>query len=77
MLIEKYAGGPTGLETLAAAIGEDKGTIEEIYEPFLIQEGFLDRTSRGRIATQRAFDHFKIALPKHRLSPEHGQPKLL
>jgi len=78
VLIEKYAGGPTGLETLAAAIGEDKGTIEEIYEPFLIQEGFLDRTARGRVATQRAFDHFAISPPKRaRSDPAHRQAKLL
>ena len=78
VLIEKYGGGPAGLETLAAAIGEDKGTIEEIYEPFLIQEGFLDRTPRGRMATQRAFDHFDIAPPKRAPSaPNRRQPKLL
>ncbi len=59
-LIEKYAGGPVGLETLAAATAEDKGTIEDIYEPFLIQEGYLDRTSRGRVATLRAYEHFGI-----------------
>jgi Holliday junction DNA helicase RuvB len=59
-LIEKYSGGPVGLETLAAATAEDKGTIEDIYEPFLIQEGYLDRTSRGRVATVRAYEHFGI-----------------
>jgi len=59
-LIEKYAGGPVGLDTLAAAIGEDRGTIEDIYEPFLIQEGYLDRTPRGRIATVRAYQHFGV-----------------
>ncbi|MBW2279223.1 MAG: Holliday junction branch migration DNA helicase RuvB [Deltaproteobacteria bacterium] len=57
-LIDKYAGGPVGIDTLAAAIGEDKGTIEDIYEPFLIQEGYLDRTPRGRVARDRAWDHF-------------------
>ena len=57
-LIDKYAGGPVGLETLAAALAEDKGTLEDIYEPFLIQGGFLDRTPRGRVATPRAFSHF-------------------
>jgi len=60
-LIEKYAGGPVGIDTLAAAIGEDRGTIEDIYEPFLIQEGYLDRTPRGRIATARAYEHFGVA----------------
>jgi len=56
-LIEKFKGGPVGLNTLATAVGEDKGTIEEVYEPFLIQEGFLIRTPRGRQVTDRAFDH--------------------
>ena len=54
-LVEKYGGGPVGLDTLAAAIGEDRGTIEDIYEPFLIQECYLDRTPRGRVATERAY----------------------
>jgi len=57
-LIEKYRGGPVGIETLAAAVAEDKGTIEDIFEPFLIQEGYLERTPRGRVATDRAFEHF-------------------
>ena len=59
-LVEKYGGGPVGLDTLAAAIGEDRGTIEDIYEPFLIQEGYLDRTPRGRVATERAYEHFGV-----------------
>ena len=63
-LIDKYAGGPVGLETLAASVGEDKGTIEDIYEPFLIQEGYLDRTPRGRVATARAFAHFGRSEPR-------------
>ena len=53
-LIEKFDGGPVGLETLAAAVGEDKGTIEDVVEPYLICQGFLDRTPRGRVATRRA-----------------------
>jgi len=57
-LIDKFAGGPVGVETLAAAIGEEKDTIEDVYEPFLIQAGFLQRTPRGRLATVLAFDHF-------------------
>ena len=78
MLIEKYRGGPVGIDTLAAALGEDKGTIEDIYEPFLIQEGFLDRTSRGRVATQRAFDHFGITpLAGSRSAAPARQEKLL
>ncbi|KXI27815.1 Holliday junction branch migration DNA helicase RuvB [Paraglaciecola hydrolytica] len=57
-IIDKFMGGPVGLENLAAAIGEEKDTIEDVIEPFLIQQGFLQRTPRGRIATQRAFLHF-------------------
>jgi Holliday junction DNA helicase RuvB len=75
-LIEKYGGGPVGLDTLAAATGEDRGAIEEIYEPFLIQEGYLDRTPRGRVATLRAYQHFGI---EARRPPETGprQERLL
>jgi Holliday junction DNA helicase RuvB len=62
-LIEKFGGGPVGVETLAAALSEDRGTLEDIVEPFLIQSGLLDRTPRGRVATQRAFDHLGIAAP--------------
>jgi len=57
-IIEKFGGGPVGLETLSAAISEEKDTIEEVYEPFLIQGGFLDRTPRGRMATRLAYEHF-------------------
>jgi len=63
-IIEKYQGGPVGLNTLAAALAEDVDAIEDIYEPFLIQIGFLDRTPRGRVATQLAYDHFGIPLPR-------------
>ena len=59
-LIEKFNGGPVGVESLAAAIGEEKTTIEDVYEPYLIQEGYLQRTSRGRIATNLAYEHFGI-----------------
>ncbi len=59
-LIEHYAGGPAGIQALAAAVGEDRGTIEDLYEPYLIQEGFLLRTPRGRIATQRAYEHLGL-----------------
>ncbi|MFC2085728.1 Holliday junction branch migration DNA helicase RuvB [Bacteroidota bacterium] len=62
-LIEKFGGGPTGINTLAVAVGEDSGTIEEVYEPFLIQEGFLQRTPRGRMATPRAYKHFGMPRP--------------
>ena len=59
-LIEKYGGGPVGLNTLAVAVGEEPGTIEEVYEPYLIQEGFLKRTPRGREATPMAYSHFGL-----------------
>ena len=59
-IIEKFGGGPVGLDTLAAAIGEDAGTIEDVYEPFLIKNGFIQRTPRGRIATESAYQHLGI-----------------
>jgi Holliday junction DNA helicase RuvB len=59
-ILEKYNGGPVGVGALSAAINEDIDAIEDIYEPYLIQIGFLDRTTRGRVATRKAFDHFKI-----------------
>ncbi len=62
-VIEKYGGGPVGVNTIAASIDEEAATIEEMYEPYLIQLGFLDRTPRGRMATPRAFEYFKIARP--------------
>ncbi len=63
-IIEKFAGGPVGLDTLAAALGEDGGTLEDVYEPYLIQNGFLSRTSRGRVATEQSYDHLGIAFPQ-------------
>jgi holliday junction DNA helicase RuvB len=57
-IIEKFAGGPVGLDTLAAAVGEERDTIEDVYEPYLIKEGFLARTPKGRVVTERAFTHF-------------------
>ncbi|MCI5898954.1 MAG: Holliday junction branch migration DNA helicase RuvB [Lachnospiraceae bacterium] len=60
VMIEKFLGGPVGLDTLAAAIGEDSGTIEEVYEPFLIKNGFLMRTPRGRVVTERTYQHLGI-----------------
>jgi len=62
-LIEHYSGGPAGIRALAAAIGEDRGTIEDLYEPFLIQEGFLKRTPQGRVATHRAYQHLGYKSP--------------
>ncbi len=61
-MIEKFAGGPVGLDTLAAAIGEDSGTIEDVYEPYLIQNGLLQRTPRGRMVTDLAYKHFGLKL---------------
>ena len=61
-IIQKFSGGPVGLETLSAAIGEDSGTIEDVYEPYLIKNGFLNRTPRGRVATEKAFHHLGIPL---------------
>ncbi|MDY2819517.1 MAG: Holliday junction branch migration DNA helicase RuvB [Hominisplanchenecus sp.] len=60
VMIEKFLGGPVGLDTLAAAIGEDSGTIEEVYEPFLIKNGFLMRTPRGRVVTEQTYQHLGI-----------------
>ncbi len=62
-IIEKFSGGPVGLNTLAAAVSEETSTLEDIYEPFLMQLGFMARTPRGRIATESAYQHLKLALP--------------
>ncbi|MSR02835.1 MAG: Holliday junction branch migration DNA helicase RuvB [Gemmatimonadetes bacterium] len=62
-IIEKFGGGPVGLQTLGAAVGEDSGTLEEVYEPYLLQQGFLERTSRGRVATAQAYKRFGITPP--------------
>jgi Holliday junction DNA helicase RuvB len=70
-IIDKFEGGPVGLETLAAALGEDRDTLEDVYEPFLIQEGFLDRTPRGRVATKLCFEYFG------KTRPSSGQERLL
>jgi Holliday junction DNA helicase RuvB len=63
-IIEKYDGGPVGLNTLAASLAEEEDALEEVYEPFLIQRGFLDRTSRGRVATRLAYEHLGVPLPR-------------
>ena len=62
-ILAKYGGGPVGLGTIAASVGEDASTIEEVYEPYLMQLGFLDRTPRGRVGTQLAFEYFKLSPP--------------
>ncbi|MGK0271683.1 MAG: Holliday junction DNA helicase RuvB [Cocleimonas sp.] len=64
-IMEKFDGGPVGVESIAAAIGEERGTIEDVIEPFLIQQGFLMRTPRGRTATRHAWQHFGLKQPKH------------
>ncbi|MEO7218179.1 MAG: Holliday junction branch migration DNA helicase RuvB [Gemmatimonadaceae bacterium] len=72
-IIEKFDGGPVGITTIAAAVGEDAGTIEEVYEPFLVQNGFLQRTPRGRVATPQAYRHFGYNPP----APQSHQTSLL
>ena len=62
-IIHKFKGGPVGITTIATAVGEDAGTIEEVYEPFLIQEGFLVRTPRGREATELSYKHLGVSIP--------------
>ena len=63
-IIEKFGGGPVGLNTVATAVGEEAGTVEEVYEPFLIKEGFLKRTPRGREATELAYKHLGFTAPR-------------
>jgi len=63
-VLEKFGGGPVGLDNLAAAIGEERDTIEDVLEPYLIQQGYLMRTPRGRVATQQAYQHFGLPVPK-------------
>ena len=70
-IIDKFSGGPVGLETLAASINEEKDTIEDVYEPFLLQSGYLNRTPRGRTATPLAYRHLQ------RQSHVEEQPRLL
>ena len=69
-VIEKFTGGPVGLDNLAAAIGEERDTIEDVLEPYLIQQGYLQRTSRGRIATANAYKHFGLAQPRSQAAKE-------
>jgi Holliday junction DNA helicase RuvB len=68
-IIDKFDGGPVGVESLAAAIGEERGTLEDVVEPYLIQEGFLQRTARGRMATKRAYLHFGLSVPERPETP--------
>src|SRR5690606_34979951 len=64
---EKFGGGPVGLSTLAVAVGEEADTIEDVYEPYLLQRGFLQRTPRGRVATPAAYRHLRLEPPEHAL----------
>jgi len=69
-VIEKFDGGPVGVESLAAAIGEERGTIEDVIEPYLIQQGFMMRTARGRVATRNAYLHFGLPAPESEVPPD-------
>jgi Holliday junction DNA helicase RuvB len=71
-IIEKFDGGPVGIESLAAAVGEERGTIEDVIEPYLIQQGFMMRTARGRVATQNAWILFGLKPPAR--NPEQELP---
>jgi Holliday junction DNA helicase RuvB len=71
--MEKFGGGPVGVDNLAAAISEERGTIEDVLEPYLIQQGYMKRTPRGRMATAIAYQHFGMALPKNGLVGLSGE----
>ena len=75
-LISKYEGGPVGINTLAAVLGEEADTLEDVYEPYLVQEGFLKRTARGREATQRAYEHLGLKRPAPGAGSGSAQPEL-
>lgn len=74
-IMEQYKGGPVGLDTLAASIGEERVTLEDVCEPYLLQEGFLARTPRGRVATEKAYNHFGLPMPK-RMQEQNQQETL-
>lgn len=71
-IIEKFDGGPVGIDSLSAAIGEERGTIEDVLEPYLIQQGFIMRTARGRVATRHAYLHFGLTMPQRDVMPERS-----
>jgi Holliday junction DNA helicase RuvB len=77
ILIDHYGGGPVGIDTIAATLGEDSDTLEDVYEPFLIQNGFIQRTPRGRIATQLAYGHLKRKAPNMQLTLPLSDPEQL
>ncbi|MDV3239396.1 MAG: Holliday junction branch migration DNA helicase RuvB, partial [Gammaproteobacteria bacterium] len=70
-IIDKFDGGPVGIDSLSAAIGEERGTIEDVLEPYLIQQGFLMRTARGRVATRKAYLHFGLKPPARSGDPDN------
>jgi Holliday junction DNA helicase RuvB len=69
-LIERFDGGPAGIESLAASLGESRDTLEDIIEPYLIQQGFLERTPRGRVAGRKAYEHFGLKPPARPQAPD-------
>ena len=69
MIIENFDGGPVGVESIAAALSEERGTIEDVIEPYLIQQGFLIRTARGRMASAKAYKHFGLSPPRRADAP--------
>jgi Holliday junction DNA helicase RuvB len=75
-IMEKFSGGPVGLDSLAAAVSEERDTIEDVLEPYLIQQGFLMRTPRGRVATAKAYEHFGLPMPTGAEASAEAQPKL-
>ena len=75
-LIQRYDGGPVGLQSIAVVLGEDTNTLEDVYEPFLVQEGFVRRTSRGREATRLAYEHLSLPLPARLGGAGPDQPEL-
>lgn len=75
-ILQKFDGGPVGVDSLAAAIGEERGTIEDVVEPFLIQQGFMMRTPRGRVATRNAYLHFGLAPPQRDIVPLYEDERL-
>ena len=74
-IMEKFDGGPVGIDSLAAAIGEERGTIEDVIEPYLIQQGFMMRTPRGRVVTKRTWAYFGLNAPRD-VKESGGQAKL-
>lgn len=73
MLIDSYGGGPVGIETIAAGLAEPRDTVEDVYEPYLLQQGFLARTSRGRVATKKAYELLKVEMPVEKKGPGQGR----